>query len=179
MILSVGILEPRKNQGLLLEACERLWAEGLAFELTLVGLVNPHFGKPLAAEIRRLRRRGRPVTHAGRVDDVELRRLLEACRFLVFPSQAEGCGLPVLEALWMGVPSLCSDLDPHRESAAGGGCALIAVNDLNAWEDGLRRHLAEDGAVDRRAQEARGRPLPTWKAAASAILRTLAAGGGA
>ncbi|MEZ5277520.1 MAG: glycosyltransferase family 1 protein [Opitutaceae bacterium] len=174
MILSVGILEPRKNQLLLLEACERLWDTGLSFDLILVGRVNPHFGKPAVAQVRRLRRLGRPVTHAGRVDDGELHRLLSECRFLVFPSRAEGCGLPVLEALWMGAPSLCSDLPSHRESAEGGGCALLPVNDPRAWENGLHRYLTDDSAVDRLAHEARERSLPTWQATGTGILRVLA-----
>src|SRR5271157_2832258 len=41
-IVSVGILEPRKNQTVLLDACEALRKEGLEMELHLVGRVNPH-----------------------------------------------------------------------------------------------------------------------------------------
>ena len=174
MILSVGILETRKNQQLLLEVCERLWIKGLSFDLVLVGRINPHFGKPVMAQVRGLRRLGRAVIHEGRVGDEELHRLFTVCRFLVFPSQAEGCGLPVLEALWMGAPSLCSDLPSHRESAEGGGCALLPVNDLAAWENGLHRYLTDDASVDRLAHEARERSLPTWQATASEILRVLA-----
>src|SRR4051812_15753681 len=43
-LLSTGILEPRKNQSFLLEVCDALWSEGLAFTLHIVGRVNPHFG---------------------------------------------------------------------------------------------------------------------------------------
>ena len=175
-ILSVGILEIRKNQSLLLEACERLWRAGLSFELTLVGRVNPHFGRPVVAEVRRLRRQGRPLVHFDRVSDQELRRQLENCRFLAFPSQAEGCGLPILEALWMGAPSLCSDLPPHEESAKGGGCILLPVNDLESWEAGLRQMLLDDAAVERLSVAARERALPTWESTAASILEVLRVG---
>lgn len=169
-ILVVGILEPRKNQAVILDACDLLWQEGLSFDLQLVGRVNPHFGKPLVAEIRRLRRQGCPVVHNDRVSDGALQTRLRSCRFLVFPSRAEGCGLPILEALWMGAPSLCSALPSHRESAEGGGCCLVEGNPRDAWVSALRSHLQDDTLVDDLAREARDRDLPTWSATAAEIL---------
>lgn len=169
-ILAVGILEPRKNQAVIMEACDALWREGLSFDLQLVGRVNPHFGKPLVAEVKRLRRLGRPVVHLEGVSDDELQMRLRSCRFLVFPSRAEGCGLPILEALWMGAPSLCSALPSHRESAEGGGCFLVEGNDREAWISALRSHLQDDGAIDELARAARARELPTWSAASAEIL---------
>lgn len=175
-ILAVGILEPRKNQAVVLEACERLWQEGLVFDLDLIGRVNPHFGKPLVTEIRRLRRLGRSVVHAARVSDGKLQTLLQSCRFLVFPSRAEGCGLPILEALWMGTPALCSALPSHRESADGGGVFLVEENDPVGWVSALRTHLQDDAAVENLAREARGRDLPTWSDTAAGILGSLSGG---
>lgn len=169
-ILVVGILEPRKNQAVILDACDLLWQEGLSFDLQLVGRINPHFGKPLVAEIRRLRRQGRPVVHDDRVSDMDLQDRLRSCRFLVFPSRAEGCGLPILEALWMGAPSLCSALPSHRESAEGGGCCLVEANDRDAWVSALRSHLEHDTLVENLSREARDRDLPTWSATATEIL---------
>ncbi len=172
-VLAVGILEPRKNQSVILAACDQLWEDGLSFDLNLVGRVNPHFGRPLVAEIRRLRRCGRPLVHATRVDDDELRNLFQTCRFLVFPSLAEGCGLPILEALWMGTPSLCSDLPPHRESAEGGGCLLVGGCGREAWVTALRTCLQDDGIVASLAREARARELPVWSETAVEILAGL------
>lgn len=172
-ILLVGILEPRKNQAVILDACDVLWQEGLSFDLQLVGRVNPHFGKPVVSEIRRLRRQGRPVVHADRVSDDDLQTRLRSCRFLVFPSRAEGCGLPILEALWMGAPSLCSALPSHRESAEGGGCFLVVGSDREAWVAALRSHLQDDSAIEDLARDARSRDLPTWSVTADEILRVL------
>src|SRR5690606_13491487 len=56
-VLCVGIIEPRKNQGFLLEVCDALWSEGLDFELDLVGRVNPHFGPPILRQLKALQRR--------------------------------------------------------------------------------------------------------------------------
>jgi glycosyltransferase involved in cell wall biosynthesis len=172
-VLMVGILEPRKNQERLLVACDRLWNEGADFDLRLVGRVNPHFGKPLVAEIRRLSRFGRPVEYLGRVADRDLVELIKSCRFSVFPSRAEGCGLPVLEALWMGAPCVCSDLPSHRESAAGGGCRLVDPLDEDAWVRELRVMLDGTDAINRLASEVASRSLPTWAQMAKQVVQVL------
>ena len=54
--LCVGILEPRKNQALLLQAFAELWREGVRFDLHIVGRVNPHFGGPILDRLKLLRR---------------------------------------------------------------------------------------------------------------------------
>ncbi len=172
-LLCVGILEPRKNQMFLLDVCEALWGEGLKFDLHLVGRVNPHFGKPVAARAKALRKAGRPVTHHEGVDDAALLRLYAAARANVFPTIAEGCGLPVIESLWMGVPCVCSDLPVLRENADGGGCVPVAVNDAAAWAGALRRVLTDDAAWRALAAEAATRPLPTWAGAAQQLRAAL------
>jgi glycosyltransferase involved in cell wall biosynthesis len=171
-LMTVGILEPRKNQAFLLEVCETLWSEGLEFELNVVGRVNPHFGKPVMAKIAALRKRGRWVTHHEGVGDDVLLRLYREARATVFPTIAEGCGLPVLESLWLGVPCVCSDLPVLRENADGGGCVAVALNDKSAWVAALRRVLTDDEGCATLRAEAAGRVLPTW-AETAAFLRVM------
>jgi glycosyltransferase involved in cell wall biosynthesis len=172
-LLCVGILEPRKNQLFLLDVCEALWREGLRFDLHLVGRVNPHFGQPVAARAKALRQAGRPVTHHEGVDDATLLRLYGTARATVFPTIAEGCGLPVLESLWMGVPCVCSDLPVLRENADDGGCVPVAVNDAAVWAGALRRVLTDDAAWRALVAEATARPLPTWAGAAQQLRAAL------
>jgi len=172
-LLCVGILEPRKNQLFLLDVCEALWREGLRFELHIVGRVNPHFGKPVAARAKALRKQGRPVTHHEGVDDATLLRLYASARATAFPTVAEGCGLPVLESLWMGLPCVCSDLPVLRENSDGGGCVAVAPNDPTSWAAALRRVLTDDAAWRALAVEAVSRPLPTWTETASQVRAAL------
>jgi glycosyltransferase involved in cell wall biosynthesis len=162
-LLCVGILEPRKNQGFLLDVCEGLWAKGLKFDLHLVGRVNPHFGKPIAARAKALRRAGRPVRHHEGVDDAALRGLYAKARATVFPTMAEGCGLPLIESLWQGVPCVCSDLPVLRENADGGGCVAVPVNDATVWAAALHRVLTGEALWRTLATAATTRALPTWQ----------------
>ena len=172
-LLCVGILEPRKNQLLLLDVCEELWGEGLRFELQLVGRVNPHFGRPIVARIESLRKRFAHLRHDETAGDDALVQLYASARASVFPTLAEGCGLPLLESLWQGVPCVCSDLPVLRENAGGGGCLEVAVNDRAAWKDALRRLLTDEALHARLAGEAVSRALPTWSAAAATLRAAL------
>lgn len=168
-LLCVGILEPRKNQQFLLEICEALWREGLAFELHLVGRRNPYFGRPIVERIRSLKKRYVGLHYHETAPDRTLAELYASARATVFPTIAEGCGLPLLESLWHGVPCVCSDLPVLRENADGGGCLAVARSDRAAWIDALRRVLADDALHDRLRTEAMTRALPTWKEAAAVL----------
>ncbi len=173
VLLSVGIIEPRKNQVLLLDVCADLWAEGRSFELHLVGRVNPHFGRPIFARIRELRRRYPSLHYHEAATDETVMGLYARARASVFPTLAEGCGLPLLESLWRGVPCLASDLPVLEENATGGGCLLTPVNDAAAWRRQLVRVLEDDALVASLTAEAQSRTLPTWSAAAAFLRKAL------
>ena len=173
-LLCTGIIEPRKNQSFLLEVCAELWGENLAFELHLVGRVNPHFGRPIVSQIAELRRRFPPRLHFHETaTDAQLAELYLEAHATVFPTMAEGCGLPLLESLWMGAPCVCSDLPVLRENAGGGGCLAVACNDRIAWKEALRRILTDDALHTKLTNEATSRPLPTWAHAAAILTQAL------
>lgn len=97
----------------------------------------------------------------GFLDDAELRRVLGGARLFVFPSLVEGFGLPVLEAMAMGIPTLVSDLEPMRSVAGDGGLTVNpcdteamarAIIDV-ARDDSVHADLAQRGR--RRAAEFR------------------------
>ena len=175
-LLCVGILEPRKNQAFLLDVAEELWREGLRFELHFVGRVNPHFGRPLVARIKSLRKKFSDQLHYHEAaSDADVAELYATARASVFPTIAEGCGLPLLESLWMGVPCVCSDLPVLRENADGGGCVPVTPNDRSAWKAALHRMLTDEAHRAQLAMEATTRALPTWADAARTIQRGLQA----
>lgn len=173
LLLCVGIIEPRKNPIFVLEVCEDLWRQGLEFELHFAGRVNRHFGVPLLDRIKHAARSQPRLRYHAAPGDAELQRLLASAHATVFPTIAEGCGLPLLESLWAGVPVLASDLPPLRENAAAGGCRLVPPNDRAAWCLALRQLLVDGSAYAQLTTEARSRPLPTWRATAQLLLAAL------
>jgi glycosyltransferase involved in cell wall biosynthesis len=173
-LLAIGIVEPRKNQPFLLGVCDELWSEGARFELHLVGRVNPHFGSPIVTAIKSLSRKHPGLLHFHQAaGDAAVAKLYARARATVFPTIAEGCGLPLLESLWMGVPCVYSDLPVLRENASGGGCVAAPPNDRRAWKHALGTILADDALHARLTAEATSRPLPTWSEAAQSLADAL------
>jgi len=172
-LVTVGILEPRKNQELLLDAAEALWRDGLPFELHVAGRTNPYFGKPIAARLHAMKARWPGLQYHPDADDRAVAQLLAGARAAVFPTIAEGCGLPLLESLWAGVPCVCSDLPVLLENASGGGCLAVPVGDQRAWETALGLILTDDSLHGRLVREAASRSLPTWSQAARILEEAL------
>jgi glycosyltransferase involved in cell wall biosynthesis len=168
-LICLGILEPRKNQAFLLDVCEELWREQLVFDLHVVGRVNPHYGGPTLRRIKALAKQfpGLHFHHAA--GDARVAKLYATARATVVPTLAEGCGLPLLESLWMGVPCVCSDLPVLRENA-GAGCLTATVNDRESWKAALRRILTDDTLHARLSAGAASQPLPTWRDTARSLL---------
>lgn len=172
-LLCVGIVEPRKNQGFLLDVCEALWRSGVDFDLHIVGRINPHFGKPLEKRFLQTQKRETRFRFYPAASDVTLKKLYREARAVALPTQAEGCGLPLLEALWHGVPCVCSDLPVLRENADGGGCLTAAVDDLADWREKLRSVLTDETIFRQLQSEAMKRTLPRWADSAQTLLHAM------
>jgi glycosyltransferase involved in cell wall biosynthesis len=167
--LAVGTVEPRKNQLALLKALNRLHQRRpeLNVRLDVVGGLHD----AVAAEARREASQsgGRIQLHEY-VSDAALHALMRNCDATVFVSLAEGFGLPIVESLWQGKPSMCSTIGSMGEIAAGGGCLVVDPHDADDIEHGLER-LAENPALrSDLAMAACSRPLTTWTDYANAIL---------
>lgn len=169
LLLCVGIVEPRKNQPFLLDVGEALWRDGVDFELHVVGRVNPHFGPPIAARLKALGRKFPGLRYHAAATDRVVAQLYARARATALPTIAEGCGLPLLESLWRGVPCVCSDLPVLRENADGGGCVPVTLNDHAAWARALRRILTDDAHHAALVGQALSRPLPAWADAAGVL----------
>jgi glycosyltransferase involved in cell wall biosynthesis len=164
--LAVGTVEPRKNYGLLVRAWEHLAADS-SFPLDLVIVGRPGHGVDASvAEIERSPLFGRRILWLENCPDAMLRRLYEACHFVLCPSFAEGWGLPVGEALSFGRHVIAADRGALPE--AGRGLArLLDPQDEESW----RLAIAEAAAAPRRSVTAVD--LPTWEAAAATVADAL------
>lgn len=114
LVLSVSARRPHKNLPRLLAAFARL-ATDPAPLLVLPGYPTS-FEDELRADARRLGIADR-VRFLGWVSDEDLEGLYAATRSFVFPSLAEGFGIPVLEAMQRGVPVACSNASSLPEVA--------------------------------------------------------------
>ncbi len=109
-VLYVGSIEPKKNVQVLIDAFDRLRAldPSLPHQLVLVGGLGGA-DMDLEAVLERVpESRGR-VHVLGRVSDAALLELYAAADLFCYLSQYEGFGLPPLEAMAVGVPTIVSD----------------------------------------------------------------------
>ncbi|MBK1875434.1 glycosyltransferase [Pelagicoccus mobilis] len=172
-VLMLGIVEKRKGQDLALDACSRLWDDGLEFNLHVVGRANPYFGKDIEKRMKRMAKAGRSIKLHGHVEDYELKRLIPQMDLLLFASRAEGCGLPVLESLWSGLPVLSSKLQPVRENSRFGGCTFFESEDVEDLALKLRRLIDNRNLVSDLRCGIHTKMLPTWSDTAREILDTI------
>jgi glycosyltransferase involved in cell wall biosynthesis len=159
----VGTIEGRKNHAALLAACETLWQAGGKFELQLIGLARPDTAGSALGEIHRLQNSGRPLRYDGAVSDEALAVAYANCTFTVYPSLAEGFGLPVMESLARGRPCVCSAHGALGELARGGGCAALASVDAASLAAAIGRLLANPAKLASLSAAARARIFPTWR----------------
>ena len=161
-LLCVGTIEGRKNHLALLDACERLWGEGEAFELELIGLPRPDTAAAALAKIQALRASGRPLIFRGSVSEATLRQAYAGASFTVYPSLIEGFGLPVLESLQHGKPCICSGGGALGESARGGGCLALDSVDPASLAFAIRHLLQDSAELTALSAAARRRTFKTW-----------------
>jgi glycosyltransferase involved in cell wall biosynthesis len=120
-VLSVGDLQPRKNQIGLIRAFAQLVQAypQLTHNLVLAG--KDTWFSPKVREAARQSGVADRIQFAGFVSDEDLLHLYNACDLFVFPSFYEGFGLPVLEAMACGRAVACSRTSAMPEVADGAG----------------------------------------------------------
>jgi glycosyltransferase involved in cell wall biosynthesis len=162
LVLMVGSIEPRKNQQAVLSAARLLWADGLDFELLIIGGGTAWFLAELDRDIRALQKQGRRVSLGRGVSDAALAAAYRDASVVVFPSLQEGYGLPVAEALATGTPVITTRYGSTAEIARAGGCLLIDPRDDDDIARALRSLLTDSELHARLVSEARARPAESW-----------------
>lgn len=164
--LMLGRVETKKNVARAAQAVALARKEHADLQLVLVGKPGkgyeqerPAFaGQPWAAEL-------------GALPDREAFALLQGAAFLLFPSLAEGFGLPILEAFSYGV-SVVTTVRGATEEIAGGLAQLVRPSEPESIADGIRRALTDTDATAaerRRAHAARF----SWSAAGQKTIGVL------
>ena len=171
----VGTIEPRKNHLLLLHVWRRMVQEhgDCAPHLMIIGRRGWE-NEQIVDILERCSDLAGHVFEYGMIPDGDMAALIAGARALLMPSFAEGYGLPVVEALALGVPVICSDIVAHREIGKGIP-ELIDPLDGIAWMRKIIEYTHEDGAA-RQAQLARLTkwPAPSWQTHIETVLDFIA-----
>jgi glycosyltransferase involved in cell wall biosynthesis len=167
-LLHVGANMPRKNLPLLLRLFAELRARKAAGRLVRVGGALDAEQRALAAELGI----GDAIVELPFLERPVLAALYRHAAALVLPSDREGFGWPVLEAIACGTPVVARDLPPLRE-IAGDAAVFVPTDDPRAWAATVEGVLIGRGAELRTAALARaaGFSLEAYGTAVTAIYR--------
>ena len=159
----LGTIEPRKNHWLLLQLWRQLimqLGEG-APHLVVIGQRGWECENVLAMLERCETLKGVVIEHQD-CTDAELVFWLRHARALLFPSFTEGYGMPLVEALALGVPVIASDLPVFRE-IAGDVPEYIDPLDGKRWSELIMEYtVAQSPARLNQRQRMAGFLAPTW-----------------
>ncbi len=134
--LYIGNLEKRKGTDILLDAYEMYVQQGGIKDLVLAGKVRED---DIETRIKELEKRLPGLHYLGYIDDETRTRLYRECGCFVFPSRAEGFGMPVIEAMSCGKHVIASNLEIFKELIGN----AIAMFELKA-DGGDAERLARE-----------------------------------
>lgn len=158
----LGTIEPRKNHALLLDVWDRLGKNGNPVPRLFIagsrGWADPDL-------LARLDRKPPGVIELAGSADGAVSALLTGARALLFPSHAEGFGLPAIEAAALSVPLICSDLPVFRE-ILNDYPVYLKPDDIYSWAETIKRVTSQNLQTVAVARTV----LPQWQEHFRAVL---------
>lgn len=144
-LLHVGGTTPRKRIDVLLQVFAA--AREKFPQLKLCKLGNAWLPEQLT-QIDRLNLK-QSIVHLGMVSKSLLVSAYQCTSAVLVTSDAEGFGLPLIEAMACGAPVIASDIAVLRESG-GTGAVFAPVGDIDAWVDAVSKVLSNDSNLPTR-----------------------------
>jgi glycosyltransferase involved in cell wall biosynthesis len=141
-VLYVGRIQARKNLPRLVEAYARLRKQGAIAKLVIVGKKDWQ-SERLLEKIKQLGLET-SVVFPGYVPFHDLPLFYNAAEVFVFPSFFEGFGLPLIESMASGVPTITS-FGSSLEEVAGDGALLVDPGDTGSIAEAISRLLGDSG----------------------------------
>lgn len=173
----LGTVEPRKNHLLALRVWEslvRAHGHDAVPRLVVIGQAGWE-AEHVERQLQRNPWLQRAVVVRRGCTDAERAGWLRGARALLFPSEAEGFGLPLVEALASGLPVLASPLPAFRE-VAGDIPEYLDTLDGTAWRQAVLAYAQPDApARERQLQRMRRFRAPTWREHFAAVDALVAA----
>ncbi|BCA96603.1 hypothetical protein TUM19329_29640 [Legionella antarctica] len=167
--LVVGTIEPRKGLGQTLDAFELLWSQNQPLNLVIIG----RYGWMMDSFIQRVLTHPQYNQHLFWIKDASdeyLIKLYETASCLLMPSEAEGFGLPIIEAAHHGLPVIARDTPVFRE-VTGNFAFFFKGFDAQEMMVSIRRWIicSQQGQIPDPSLV----PRLTWEESASNLLSSL------
>lgn len=163
-IMLVSTIEPRKGHRLVQAVWSKLLQEGVLERLDVTLLL---VGRPgwMVDDLMEVISATDRITIMDNVDDCRLAELYDNAAFCIYPSEYEGYGLPVVEALGRGKAILASDVGivPELQSRL---LKRLPPDDFDAWYSAIKGWLTDPPFSENR-NEGISFHHPTWRDAAS------------
>jgi len=164
-VITIGTIEPRKNHVFLLDLWDQ-WEE--APHLVICG----NRGWKNEDVFARLDKGDTAnITELNGLEDAQMMGLLKGAKAALFPSLAEGFGLPQVEALSLGVPVICGDLGIYRE-ILGEFPVYATTSNAYDWRIEVEKLLRQDSENHGRVVKDQAQfTAPKWDAHFNLVLR--------
>jgi glycosyltransferase involved in cell wall biosynthesis len=164
--LMVGTIEPRKGQMQTLMAFEQLWEQGLDVNLVIVGKHGWNVDL-LVDMLRSHSERNKRLFWLDGISDEYLEKVYAASTCLIFASEGEGFGLPLIEAALHKKPIIARDLPVFREVAGEHAFYFSGLE-----PEALASAVCEWQALEKlgRAPQSDKMPWLTWKQSTKNLL---------
>ncbi len=140
-ILYVGTIEPRKNLIRLVKAFASISARHPDVVLVIAGMMGWH-AEELFVTLRKLAIEPK-VIFTGYISETDKIALLQGAAIFAYPSLYEGFGIPILEAMACGIPTVTSNKGSLPE-VAGDGALQVEPTDIDAIAEALEQVLSDD-----------------------------------
>nr|WP_221451904.1 glycosyltransferase family 1 protein [Pedobacter sp. AK013] len=134
-ILNVGTIEERKNLKLAVQALKQVNEE---YKLVVIGKQTPYF-KTVEKEIEKLGLKNR-ILFLKNIPFADLPGIYQMASVFVYPSFYEGFGIPIIEALYSGVPVVAAT-GSCLEEAGGPNSLYVSPNDVAGFTKAINQIL--------------------------------------
>lgn len=146
-ILNVGTIEDRKNLAVVVKALKHIAPE---YTLVVVGKMRP-YGEKIKEELKNSALEER-IQFVHNVNFEDLPKVYQMASLFVYPSRFEGFGIPIIEALYSGVPVIGAT-GSCLEEAGGPNSFYINPDDDVALADIANRILSNTSIQEQMIQD--------------------------
>lgn len=143
-IIYVGTLEPRKNIPNLIRAYREI-PENNEYKLVIVGKKGWYYDEifKVVEEYPELKEK---VIFTGFVEDDDMMRLMRSSSAVAYISYYEGFGIPVIEGMASGRPTITTNVSSLKE-VAGDCCFLCSPDDISSISNAISGAISESKLI--------------------------------